>query len=84
MYYDELHRYAREMVQTITPFVSQGAKLTYDLQKEFAIAKRIMNNDMFLVECQVYDKKIDTSGGADGSVEINHYIKITFSRFMNS
>lgn len=48
MYYDELHRYAREMVQTITPFVSQGAKLTYDLQKEFAIAKRIMNNDMYI------------------------------------
>lgn len=48
MYYDELHRYAKEIVQLITPYVSNGRKLSYDLEKLFADCKRIMNNDMYL------------------------------------
>ena len=48
MYYDELHRYAKEIVQVVTPYVSEGRKLTYDLQKLFANCKRVMNNDMYI------------------------------------
>lgn len=48
MYYNELHRYAKEIVQTVTPLVSQGLELTYELQKLFANCKRIMNNDMYI------------------------------------
>ena len=48
MYYEELHRYAKEIVQVVTPYVSQGCSLTYDLQKLFANCKRIMNNDMYI------------------------------------
>jgi DNA-directed RNA polymerase beta subunit len=48
MYYEELHRYAREMVETIMPYVSQGYQLSYELQKIYANAKRIMNNDQYI------------------------------------
>ena len=48
MYYNELHRYAREIVQAVLPHVSAGAKMTYELQKLFANCKRIMNNDMYI------------------------------------
>lgn len=48
MYYNELHRYAKEIVQTILPYVSNNTKMTYDLQKLFANAKRVMNNDMYI------------------------------------
>ena len=48
MYYNELHRYAREIVSLITPFVSNGYTMTYDLQKLFANSKRIMNKDQYI------------------------------------
>lgn len=48
MYYNELHRYAKEIVQTVTPLVAQNMELTYELQKLFATCKRIMNNDMYI------------------------------------
>ena len=48
MYYNELHRYAREIVQAVTPLVGQGYKCTYELQKLFATCKRIMNNDLYI------------------------------------
>ena len=48
MYYNELHRYAREIVQTIMPYSSQNCEMTYDLQKLFANCKRIMNNDQYI------------------------------------
>lgn len=48
MYYNELHRYAKEIVHTVTPLVSAGCELTYDLEKLFATCKRIMNNDMYI------------------------------------
>lgn len=47
MYYDELHRYSAEIVKTVLPYVSQGYELTYDLQKLFANAKRVMNGDQY-------------------------------------
>ena len=69
------------IIMAIILFIS-GIKSNKAITKNKRIFNRIMNNDMFLVECQVYDKKIDTSGGADGSVEINHYIKITDGNYI--
>lgn len=51
-YYDELHRYSSEIVRTLLPYVSEGYKFSYDLQKLYAIAKRVCNNDQYI------DKKL--------------------------
>ena len=48
MYYDELHRSSNEIVQTLLPYASQGFEMTYELQKLFANAKRVMNNDQYI------------------------------------
>ena len=48
MYYNELHRYAKEIVQAVTPLISAGCKPTYELEKLFANCKRVMNNDMYI------------------------------------
>ena len=48
MYYNELKRQSLEFVQTITPYVSAGYTLSYQLQKLFANSKRIMNNDQYI------------------------------------
>ena len=48
MYYNEQQRCNSEIVKLITPYVSAGYELTYDLQKLFANAKRIMNHDMYI------------------------------------
>ena len=48
MYYNEQQRYNKELVQLITPYVTNGYELTYDLQKLFANAKRVMNHDMYI------------------------------------
>lgn len=48
MYYNELQRYSREIVQTVMPYVADGYELTYDLQKLFANAKRVMNKDQYI------------------------------------
>lgn len=47
-YYNELQRYSAEIVRTILPFVSDGYKLSYDLQKLFANAKRVCNHDQYI------------------------------------
>lgn len=52
MYYNELQRMCSEIVATVTPFVSQGYKLSYDLQKLYANAKRVNNKDQYI------DKKL--------------------------
>lgn len=48
LYYNELHRMAAEIVQSILPYVSSGYELSYDLQKLFGNAKRICNNDQYI------------------------------------
>ena len=48
MYYNELHRYAKEIVHVVTPLVSAGCEMAYELEKLFANSKRIMNNDMYI------------------------------------
>lgn len=48
MYHGELHRYVSEIVSAVTPYVSNGYTMTYDLQKLFATCKRVMNNDLYI------------------------------------
>ena len=47
-YYNEQQRYNREIVQLIAPYVSAKYKLTYDLQKLYGNAKRVMNHDQYI------------------------------------
>ena len=47
-YYDELQRQSMEIVKTVLPYVSEGYKLSYDLEKLFAISKRICNHDQYI------------------------------------
>lgn len=48
MYYNELHRMSSEIVQVLLPYAAQNYNMTYDLQKLFANAKRVMNNDLYI------------------------------------
>ena len=48
MYYNEQQRCNSEIVKMVTPYASTGCKMTYDLQKLFANAKRIMNHDQYI------------------------------------
>ena len=48
MYYNESLRCASEIVHLIMPYVSQGYTMTYDMEKLFALSKRICNKDKFL------------------------------------
>lgn len=48
MYYDDLHRMANEIVQTLLPYAAQNYEMSYELQKLFANAKRIMNGDQYI------------------------------------
>lgn len=48
MYYNELHRYTKDIVRAVTPYVSAGCEMTYELEKLFANCKRVMNNDMYI------------------------------------
>ena len=42
MYYNELHRYANEIVTLLTQYTSQNYTMSYELQKLFAHCKRII------------------------------------------
>lgn len=48
MYYNELMRYSGEFVKIILPYVSQGYKLSYELEKLFGNAKRVCNRDQYI------------------------------------
>ena len=48
MYYNEQERYNSEIVQIVTPYVSSGYELSYDLQKLFATSKRVMKHDLYI------------------------------------
>lgn len=61
MYYDESRRAYKELIQVITPYKAQGHRLSYDLQKLFANAKRIINGDKVMekrlfsnIEIEIY------------------------------
>ena len=47
-YYDELQRCSMEIVKTVLPFVSDGYKLSYQLEKLFANSKRVCNGDQYI------------------------------------
>ena len=59
MYYNELKRYSKEIVTTIVPFVADGYELSYDLQKLFANAKRVMNNAQYTDKRQFSNIKLE-------------------------
>ena len=48
MYYNELQRQSAEFVQFLTPLAAQKYEFSYQLQKLFANAKRVMNRDMYM------------------------------------
>lgn len=48
MYYIELKRMSNEIVQVLLPFASQNFEMTYELQKLFANAKRVINGDLYI------------------------------------
>lgn len=48
MYHNELLRYSSEFVKILMSYESAGYKMTYDLQKLYGIAKRVMNNDKYI------------------------------------
>jgi DNA-directed RNA polymerase beta subunit len=48
MYHNELMRYSTEFIHTLMPYVSQKYKLTYELQKLYGIAKRVVNHDQYI------------------------------------
>ena len=67
MYYNELRRTCAEIVSTIMQYVSNGYKLSYDLQELYANAKRVMNKDQYMgkrqfsniiIEITVLEEKI--------------------------
>ena len=47
-YYDELQRQSMEIVKTVLPYVSEKFELSYDLEKLFAISKRVCNKDQYI------------------------------------
>lgn len=51
-YYEESMRVAKEFIAVLTPYVASGFKLDYQLEKQFALSKRIVNKDKFI------DKKL--------------------------
>ena len=48
MYYQELHRMAAEFVQVLLPYSSENFEFSYELEKKFANAKRVMNGDQYI------------------------------------
>lgn len=48
MYYEDLHRYSKEIVQAVYNYSSKGYKLSYELQKLFGISKQVMNNSLYI------------------------------------
>lgn len=48
LYYNELQRYSSEVVKNILPYVSSGYELSYELEKLFALSKRVCNHDQYI------------------------------------
>lgn len=48
LYYDELQRSSKQIVQTLLPYAAQNIPMTYELQKIFANTKRVMNKDPYI------------------------------------
>ena len=48
MYYNELQRCSKEIVSIITPYITNGYSLSYDLELLFANSERILNQDQYI------------------------------------
>ena len=48
MYYNELQRMSTEIVAAVTPYVSQGYQISYDLEQLYANSKRVLNHDQYI------------------------------------
>ena len=48
MYYEQNMRMAAEIVSSVTQYVASGYTLSYDIQKLFANARRILNKDQYM------------------------------------
>lgn len=48
MYYNENMRMNTQLVSVITQFVANGYTMTYELEKMFGIAKRVLNHDQYI------------------------------------
>ena len=48
MYYNELQRMSAEIVATITQYQAYNYQLSYDVQKLFGNAKRVLNKDQYI------------------------------------
>ena len=48
MYYNELQRASNEIVSAVTPFLTQGYSITYELEQLYANSKRVLNHDQYI------------------------------------
>lgn len=48
MYYNEQQRYNKELVQLISPYAANNYKMSYETQKLYGNAKRVMNHDQYI------------------------------------
>ena len=52
------------------------------INKNKDLIKKIINGKMYLVECYVYDKKLDKTQDTNGKIRENYYIKITDNHYV--
>lgn len=69
------------LIMMIISFVL-GKKSNNAILKNKKLVKRILNEDMYIVECEIYDKKYNQTQDVDGTVYNNYYIKITDGNYI--
>ena len=48
MYYNELQRASNEIVSAVTPYLTQGYTISYELEQLYANSKRVLNHDQYI------------------------------------
>ena len=69
------------VIMIIISFVL-GKKSNVAILKNKNLIKRILNEDMYIIECEIYDKKHNQTQDTDGTVYDNYYIKITDGNYI--
>ena len=59
-----------------------GKKSNKAIMKNKRLVKRILNEDMYVVECKIYDKKYKKTQDTAGTVYNNYYVKITDGNYI--
>lgn len=59
-----------------------GKKSNVAIFKNKKLIKRILNEDMYIVECEIYDKKYNHGQDQDGTIYDIYYIKITDGNYI--